>query len=69
MLECGSAIADTVESLLDSWPDEEEDDSMRSRKLDLHRKFRAMHRDFHSSLNEACNRLARAGLTSAKIAD
>ncbi len=42
---------------------------MRSRKLDLHRKFRAMHRDFHSSLNEACNRLARAGLTSAKIAD
>jgi len=73
MAECAHSICGTVEDLLDSWPeDDEEDNSGRSfvmqKKRDLHRALRESHKQSHVALGIACMRVAETMLHLGKVA-
>jgi hypothetical protein len=66
MAECAYATADTVEQILDNWPEDDEDNS-RSRKRDLHRTFREAHSGSFEALSQACNRIAETMFHLSKV--
>ncbi len=73
MAEAAYSTADTIESLLDSWPDDdEEDNSGRSfvmqKRRDLHGALREAHKQSHVALGIACMRVAETMLHLGKVA-
>ncbi|SRR6266478_732015 len=73
MAEAAYASAATIESLLDSWPDDDaEDNSGRSfvmqKKRDLHRALRESHKQSHVALGIACMRVAETMIHVGKVA-
>jgi len=65
MTECAWSVADTVEDLLNSWP--EDDENSRALKRDLHKKFRDAHREVYSSLEALSTRIAETMLHLSKV--
>jgi len=65
MMDCAYATADTVEDLLDNWPEDEE--NSRAMKRDLHNAFRAAHRETVEALSQTLDRMAVAHLHLAKV--
>jgi len=69
MADCAFATADTIEDLLDSWPEDYEDDSRSfvMKKRALHYAFREAHRGSIEALSEAQTRIAVALLHLGRV--
>jgi len=63
LTECAYSIADTVDDLLDSWPD----DDSRAKKRDLHRAFVMAHRGSIEALSDASIRLVQTMAHLTKV--
>ncbi len=71
MAESAWATADTLENVLDQWPEDDDENDSRSfamtQKKKRHRAFRDAHREAHTSLEAACRQIATTMLHLSRV--